>query len=126
MKKLVFNFVLLGFTLSLLDACTYQTAELLYPKTNLANCDSTVFSYSKIIAPMMQESCVSCHSNSSISGGVNLQDYPNTAIWARNGKLYNSISHNGLASRMPQGGAKLADCKILLVRKWIEAGFPNN
>jgi hypothetical protein len=126
MKKIIFTSLSFGFTAVLINACTYQTAELLYPKTNLANCDSTVFSYSKIIAPMMQESCVSCHSNSSVSGVVNLQDYQNIAIWAKNGKLYNSISHNGLASKMPQGGAKLADCKVLLVKKWIEAGFPNN
>jgi mono/diheme cytochrome c family protein len=126
MKKLVFSALLLGFAAALTNACTYQTAELLYPKANLANCDSTVFSYSKIVAPMMQESCVSCHSNGNVSGGVNLQDYQNTAIWAKNGKLYNSISHNGIASKMPQGGAKLADCKVLLVKKWVEAGFPNN
>lgn len=43
-----------------------------------------------------------------------------------NGKLYGSIAHTTGFAAMPQSGNKLSDCQIAQVKKWIDAGAPQN
>lgn len=45
---------------------------------------------------------------------------------AVNGKLYGSISHASGYSPMPQGAAKMTDCQLATIKKWIDSGSPNN
>jgi hypothetical protein len=45
---------------------------------------------------------------------------------ALNGKLYGSIAHQAGFSPMPKNGAKLSDCEITQVQRWIAAGSLNN
>jgi hypothetical protein len=44
---------------------------------------------------------------------------------AQTGKLVNAVSHNGLATPMPQGG-KLPSCDIQKIKAWVDEGFKNN
>jgi hypothetical protein len=90
-----------------------------------AFCDTNSHTYSGTIAPMLQTNCVGCHNSSSAPGG-SLADYNSVKATAQSGKLYGSIAHLSGSVAMPQGGAMLEDCKITQVRKWIEAGMPNN
>ena len=127
---MVKKFLLLSFSSMalavLLNACYYDTAEKLYPTNALQNCDTTSVTYSKTIQPILANECLSCHRSTILQGNVNLEGYSNVAIWAKSGKLYNSVAHNGQASPMPKNGSKLSDCKILQIKKWIDAGSPNN
>lgn len=88
-------------------------------------CDTNSFTYSITIAPLFQTHCVGCHNSASSPGG-NLSNYAGAKAVAETGKLYGSIAHLPGYDPMPQSGAMLEDCQATQVRKWIEAGMPNN
>ena len=89
-------------------------------------CDASVFTYSGAIKPMLDTKCVGCHSASSPGGNINLSTYAAVRPLALNGKLYGSIAHQTGFSPMPKNSAKLSDCEITQVQRWIAAGSLNN
>jgi hypothetical protein len=52
--------------------------------------------------------------------------YANDKTIAQNGKLYGSINHSAGYSPMPRGMSKLTNCQVANIKKWIDAGVPNN
>ncbi|MBK6635097.1 MAG: hypothetical protein IPG38_13005 [Chitinophagaceae bacterium] len=74
----------------------------------------------------MNTYCKGCHNPSSLGGGIDVSTYASVKSIALNGKLMGSIMHTTGFIAMPQGSAKLSDCKIDQVRKWIAAGSVNN
>ena len=90
-----------------------------------STCDTTTFTYSGVIAPMMQQYCTGCHNSTRASGG-SLMDYTSVSTAAVSGRLIGDISHLAGYNAMPQGGAQLQDCQITQVKKWVAAGAPNN
>ncbi len=126
MKYLLFP-VFIICVIMLVTACYYDSEEYLYPQ--LGNpCDTANVTFSLSVKPLLQSYCYGCHSNStsSLGGNIRLEDYADVKIRADDGSLYGSISHSGGFSTMPLGAAKLQDCKIALVQKWIDTGAPNN
>ncbi len=97
---------------------------------NTANCntgcDTASFTYSGAVLPILQSSCIGCHSGTPPSGNVDLTTYENVRALALSGKLLGVISHAAGFKPMPNGGNKLPDCRITQIRKWIEAGASNN
>lgn len=93
---------------------------------NFGNCDTTNVTFSAKVAPVIQNKCQGCHSNTLQSGGVNLEGHANIQAYALNGRLYGSISHAAGYKAMPQGQPKMDDCTILIIKKWIDDGAPNN
>lgn len=89
-------------------------------------CDTAVFTYSGAVKPTMDNKCVGCHNPSNLGGNVDLSTYNAVKVVALNGKLYGSISHQVGYSPMPKNAAKLSDCEITQVQKWIAAGSLNN
>lgn len=85
-------------------------------------CDTTNFTYSGAIKPLMETYCIGCH-YSSPSNFANYEDVKNAAI---TGDIIPDISHEPGYQPMPQNGAKLLDCQITQVKKWVAAGAPNN
>ena len=88
-------------------------------------CDSAVVSYSNDISKIINTNCIGCHSGSTISGGVNLSSYSGVKVVAASGKLYNAVAQNGLATPMPPS-QKLSTCDIQRIKRWVDAGSPNN
>ncbi|HEU4717159.1 MAG TPA: hypothetical protein VFU15_04980, partial [Bacteroidia bacterium] len=74
MKKLIFP---LAFVALLLGSCYYDNYDELYPGASLFTpCDTSgTISYSQQIRNTLDNYCISCHSGSNPSGGVNLTDY---------------------------------------------------
>lgn len=91
-----------------------------------SSCDTTFFTYSGAILPILQSSCIGCHSGTPASGNIDLSTYTNVQTIALNGKLIGAVTHATGFSPMPQAGNKLPDCKITQIRKWINAGALNN
>lgn len=89
-------------------------------------CDTTQFTYSGFVAPLISTHCVGCHSGQFPSGGISLNNYGEVAVYAQNGRLFGSINHSPGFSNMPQGATKLPDYDINRVKKWVDAGSPNN
>ncbi|QHT68485.1 cytochrome c [Rhodocytophaga rosea] len=118
--------VLLYAGMIFLSACEYQVADKIQPVTDPPACNTELVTFATIIQPMLSQSCGSCHSGGGASGGVRLDNYNSIKQVAQSGKLIGVISHTKGFSAMPQGGAKLSDCKIQQVQAWINKGLPNN
>lgn len=91
-----------------------------------AACDTTVFTFSGAVSPIIQTRCVGCHSGGTPQGGILLTNYDQIKVQALNGALFGSVNHTGGYTPMPFGGTKIPDCEITQIRKWIENGAPNN
>ena len=123
MKFILF---ILFITSIFLVSCYNDKEELLYG-TNLPCTDSTgVVSYSQKIIPMFQSNCYSCHTGSFPSGNIVMGNYLADKAIAQNGKLYGSVSHSSGFSPMPKGMPKLNSCQLAIIKKWVDAGMPNN
>jgi len=95
----------------------------------IVNCDTTKFTFSAAIVPILSNYCYSCHSTASAAstgGGIILDTYNGVLIQAQNGKLIGDLQHAPGFNYMPLGGAQLSECKITQVSKWISAGAQNN
>jgi hypothetical protein len=88
------------------------------------NCptDTNNFTFSGAIFPIMQNNCVGCHSGTE----TNLTVYDSIKKQALNGKLFCVINHNTGCLPMPKNGPKLCDGMLIKIKKWIDAGAPNN
>lgn len=89
-------------------------------------CDSNSFSYGGAIRPLIANKCQGCHTTANAQGGVNLSTYAALKLKITDGRLWGSINHLAGFYPMPKNGAKLSDCEITQVKKWIEAGAPEN
>lgn len=94
--------------------------------TNIPRCDTNTYTFSGGVSKILATHCNGCHSNTSTGGGVLLNTYDNAKVYALNGKLLCSVQQIGACSPMPKGGAKLEDCKIRVIQKWVESGVLNN
>lgn len=88
-------------------------------------CDTTLFTYTAV-KKIVDANCINCHSGNTPSGGLNYSTYAGLKSVADNGRLLGAISHTTGFTPMPMGQAKMEDCKITQVRKWIQSGAPNN
>ncbi|MES2519985.1 MAG: hypothetical protein V4585_17850 [Bacteroidota bacterium] len=75
------------------------------------------------VKAILDKNCLSCHSTKEHSGGVKLEDISDIKFWANSGELYDQIiPFGGNPPRMPKG-AKLTDCEVLIIKKWIDSGL---
>jgi cytochrome c5 len=129
LKLIIKSIIFLPFLLVFLlySGCYWDNEEYLYPK--ISQCDTSVYTYTAAVKPILDSYCLSCHANNvapSSGGNVKLGTHADVKTVADNGKLLGSISHQNGFSAMPKGSSKLEDCKITIVRKWITAGALNN
>ncbi len=91
-----------------------------------AACDTTKFTYTAVINPMMKRYCVGCHTGATAGNkNVDLSTYAGVHAAAISGQLYKSVAHLAGAVAMPPSGTSLSTCEVTQVRKWIEAGALN-
>jgi hypothetical protein len=110
------------------SGCYYDSEEYLFSQTG-SNCDTVQVTFAQSVRPVLENNCLSCHSNSTAAnfgGNIKLQDYLDVKTSADNGKLSGSINHASGFIPMPQGANKMDDCKIRTIMKWIEDGALNN
>jgi hypothetical protein len=123
--KLCLLVIIIG-TFSIIG-CKKDNEETLYGKIV---CDTTAVKYSTDIVKIMNANCNTCHAKSiaKISGGGTVLDsYIDVKNYADiNGTLIGSVKQDGSASNMPKGAAKLSDCDIDKIDRWILNGAPNN
>lgn len=110
------------------SACYYDHEEVLYGASSNQPCTDTTgtISYAQKVVPVLQASCYTCHTGSFPSGNQLMGTYTADKTMAQSGKLYGTITHAAGYSPMPKGGAKLSNCQIALVKKWIDQGMLNN
>ena len=108
---------------TLLAGCYYDVEEDLYPTLE---CNTQGVTFSTTIQPILQDNCLSCHSNSLSSGNINLEGYSNLKIYVDNGRFLGAIKREAGFSPMPQNQPQLVECNIAKIEAWINAGAPNN
>jgi len=95
-------------------------------------CDTVNVTFSGTIWPeIISTYCLGCHSGASASGGIHLENHSQVAVAAsipagQAGSLWGAVTHASGNSAMPKNQPQLSDCKITQIRKWIDAGTPNN
>jgi hypothetical protein len=125
--KLVFSMLFIG-CITYLSSCYYDKEDLLYGNNIGGPCTDTagIVSYSQKVVPMLQQQCYSCHTGSFPSGGIVMGTYTADKAIGLNGKLYGSVSYSSGFSPMPKGMSKMNNCQVAIIKKWIDAGMPNN
>lgn len=123
MKKLVLALPLVA----LMSSCYYDNVDDVYPGAGLFTvCDTTsTQSYTTHITPILVNNCYSCHSGSNPSDGVSLDNYAGVAQVAASGRLVGAIYHQQGFTAMPNG-LQLDSCYMKQIKKWVDAGAPNN
>jgi mono/diheme cytochrome c family protein len=117
--------ILTGMLLLGMSSCFYDKADLIYPQPT--TCDTATVTYSGTVAPILSSNCNGCHGGAAAAGaGIKLDTYASLSTWVTNGRLLNSMLHNGQASPMPKGGSKLDACTLNKVSAWITKGAANN
>jgi hypothetical protein len=89
-------------------------------------CDTTAVTYSGAIRAIISNKCQGCHSSTSAAGGYDFSSYNGLKARINDGKLWGSVNHVPGFSPMPKNGTKLSDCELSQIKKWIDAGSPNN
>jgi len=120
LKIFLFSIMLVFFT-----SCTWHN-EVEYFGDVTDSCSTANMSFAVDVNPIMQNSCISCHSSGYASGGVNLEGYDNIKPYAQSGELMKVIMHKPGVSPMPQNSDKLPDCTINKINAWVEQGIKNN
>jgi hypothetical protein len=115
-------FIIIGLAIS---GCYYDNEEVLY-KYSQTPCDTNVFSYSQKVEPILRAYCYTCHSQTSPSSGIAIEGYTTLLTYVNNHKLWGTIDHLSGYSAMPQNANKLNECNLTIIKKWIDAGAPNN
>lgn len=108
------------------SSCYYDNKETLYPVLSSA-CDTTAVTFSVTIAPILSNSCASCHSNAtaaSFGSNIKLEAYAD--VKANIVSLVGSIKQTGGYLPMPKNGGKINACSILSVDIWVRNGMLNN
>ena len=114
--------------IAFVTGCYYDSEEKLYPQIS-GSCDLSNVTFTATVKPILQASCLTCHSNSNAGnsgGGIKLENYADVLISTNSGKLMGTINHSPGYQAMPQGGGKLTDCEISKLQKWIDNGKLNN
>lgn len=106
--------------------CYWDNEEYLYPQ--IGECDTSIYTYTAAVQPILNSYCLSCHgNNAAVAGGnIRLGTHADVKVQADNGRLSGAINHASGFSPMPKGSAKLDDCKITIIEKWIAAGALND
>ena len=125
MRLLISCLVLCLITVS----CYYDSEEYLYPQINNNICDTLNVTFAGSIKPILDNYCLSCHSNSTANSSGNkikLEDYADVKNKTSNGSLLENISHTSGYAPMPYplGTPKLDDCKIETFNIWKKNNYP--
>jgi hypothetical protein len=91
-----------------------------------ASCDTTNVTFSASIKSLISNKCQGCHSSSNAGGGYDFTGYAGVKARVNDGKLWGSVNHVSGYSAMPKNGNKLSTCELTKIKKWIDAGAPNN
>lgn len=91
-----------------------------------ASCDTSNVTYSGSVQPIIANKCQGCHSSSLAEGGYDLSNYAGVKARVDDGRLWGSVNQLPGYSAMPKNGTKLSTCELSVIKKWIDAGAPNN
>lgn len=127
-RAIVSSLAISVFLLSLAVSCTSDNEEDTdpQPQPQPQQCDTSNVTYALTVSSILSANCYSCHSSAIATSGVVLDTHAGVKKQAESGKLVGVVSHAAGYPPMPQGGAKLADCNIAKIKKWVDEGAKDN
>lgn len=123
MKRILISLSAIAIFSLIFVSCYYDNEEALYPALN-NTCDTTNVTYSGTIVPMLNNSCLTCHSNASTGGSILLNTYAEVVASAP--RLTGSIKQLAGYSPMPKNGGRLKSCTITQWDIWVRKGMLND
>lgn len=107
--------------------CYYDKADQLYPSPT-TTCDTTTVTFAKDILPIMNTKCATagCHDNQTKQNGYDMGTYEGVKMVVDDGKLIGVTRQDAGYLPMPQGMAKLDECSINKIVRWVHLGAQNN
>ena len=117
---------------------TYYRLFLLISLIGLGSCTSnspddfegfipTNVTYSNDVRPIIEANCIACHQDPPINGApMPLTDYDKVKQAILTRPLIDRISRpQGAPGMMPNGGTRLPQYKIDIIKKWSDQGLQN-
>lgn len=89
-----------------------------------SECDTTAYTYSAGVGPILEKYCNGCHNDNNTQGKVKLLTYDQVLLSVDNGSLLGTIKQDGY-ELMPPGNA-MPECQITIIENWIKNGAPND
>jgi len=123
MKRLFIYLAIITIFSFFIVSCYYDNEEALYPTLN-SSCDTTNVTYSGTIVPILNNSCLTCHSAPATGGSILLTTYAEVVASAP--RITGSIKQLSGYSAMPKGGGKIKICSITQWDIWVRKGMLNN
>jgi len=91
------------------------------------SCDSSAaVTYGQQVRSIIAANCTGCHCGTSPQAGINLSTYAGLNVKVDDGRFWGAINHLPGYSAMPKNGTQLSECERTQIKKWIDAGAPNN
>ena len=91
------------------------------PAEQPASCPADVPSYTNDVAPILETSCVTCHSPTGVDPGKPLDTYAH--VFDRRGEVLTQVN----ACRMPpEGEMAPSDDERAIILTWLVCGAPDN
>lgn len=105
----------------LFTSCYYDNEEMLYPQSGGA-CDTANVTFAGTIATILNDNCLSCHSdaNASFGGGIHLQSLND--IRSNSPHIMPAVTRTGPKPMPPNGALKA--CSVSQLDIWIKKGMP--
>ena len=122
-RKILF-LVLPVILIILAQSCAWNSEEVLYPESK--PCDTLDVKYSTHIAPLLQLKCNACHNSVNSTNDVTTDNYQDLLTVVNSGQFWSSVNHESGFDPMPKNQAKMDDCRLSIIGKWIADGSPNN
>jgi hypothetical protein len=122
-KRLFISLAIMTMFSFFIVSCYYDNEEALYP-TLSNSCDTTNVTYSGTIAPILNNSCLTCHSVPATGGSILLNTYAEVVASAP--RITGSIKQLSGFSAMPKNSGKIKSCSITQWDIWVRNGMLNN
>jgi uncharacterized membrane protein len=90
-----------------------------------ASCDTSVYTFSAAVWPIVESNCQGCHSTAD-TGNNNHQFNNWNDIVSDSSAFWNSIMELNGMNLMPKNTSGLSNCQKTIIRKWLDSGAPNN
>lgn len=91
-----------------------------------ATCDTANVSYSAVVKPILENNCVSCHSGSAATAGVDLSSVTGITRVVNRSRLFPRVLTGANGSPQMPPGSRLTACEIDRITAWVNQGAKNN
>jgi len=127
-RKIYLLFSFLIFTIVL--SCNYENEAALFTAPPSGCSDTVNISYKNFVKPILASKCYGCHATGiapSSGGNYDLENFSTLKnfVTTNRSRFVGAIGHT-TSSPMPKGAAKLPDCDIKKITKWIDGGSLDN